>query len=26
VYEIDDDRKSVTVLTVQHRKDVYRNL
>ncbi len=26
VYEIDDDRKSVTVLTVQHRKDIYRNL
>ena len=26
VYEIDDDRKAVTVLTVQHRKDVYRNL
>ncbi len=26
VYEIDDDRRTVTVLTVQHRKDVYRNL
>ena len=26
VYEIDDDRKAVTILTVQHRKDVYRNL
>jgi mRNA interferase RelE/StbE len=26
VYEIDDDSKSVTVLTIQHRKDVYRNL
>ena len=26
VYEIDDNRKSVTILTVQHRKDVYRNL
>ena len=26
VYEIDDDRKVVTVLTVQHRKGVYRNL
>ena len=26
VYEIDDDRKSATVLMVQHRKDIYRNL
>jgi len=26
VYEIDDPARTVTVLTVQHRKDVYRNL